>query len=628
MTRRNELDAASPTPVARPSGEWNLTAPSRVGVIPTLDGALAAALERVTRVAAATLGVPATVVALLGDDRRAFTGGPGVPTWLARDPGALLRSGLSARLMDAPGPVTIADARAEPVHGISTAARDLEVAGFLGMYLRSADGDTSALFCALDGRRRDWSSDEIRLFGEVAASALTELELQRRLVEAARIERQLRHDALHDRLTGLPNRTFLVERLKLALERGRRHRDSCALLFVDLDNFKAVNESYGHHAGDELLAEVARRLNTALRATDMLSRLGGDEFALLLEGITDPSDAARIADRLQETLRAPIHIGDVEIFTSASIGIALPGGPDETPQRLLRSADTAMYRAKEQGRARFEVFDATMHAVAMRRLTLETELRRALERRQLALHYQPVVSLRTKRIVAVEALLRWTHPERGMIPPSEFIPVAERAGIIVEIGAWVLAEACGQLQRWTAAHGAAAPEAVGVNLSVKQLGRHDLALRVKETLDTVGLAPHRLKLEITESMMIEDVDAALRAIGELKALGVRILIDDFGTGYSSLSYLARLAPDGIKVDRSFVAQMGTSDGSAALVRGIVALIGSLGLDSIAEGVETPEQLRALVDMGCTHAQGYHLARPMPPDALEPLFSTNKSPASP
>jgi diguanylate cyclase (GGDEF)-like protein len=624
MTRRNELDAASPTPVARPSGEWNLTAPSRVGVIPTLDGALAAALERVTRVAAATLGVPATVVALLGDDRRAFTGGPGVPTWLARDPGALLRSGLSARLMDAPGPVTIADARTEPVQSIAAAARDLEVAGFLGMYLRSTDGDISALFCALDEKRRDWSSDEIRLFGEVAASSLTELELQRRLVEAARIKQQLRHDALHDRLTSLPNRTFLVERLKVALERGRRHRgDACALLFVDLDNFKAVNESYGHHAGDELLAVVARRLGTALRSGDMLSRLGGDEFALLLEGITDPSDAARIADRLQDSLRAPIHVGEVEIFTSASIGIALPGGPDETPQRLLRSADTAMYRAKEQGRARFEVFDATMHSVAIRRLTLETELRRALERGQLALHYQPVVSLQTERIVAVEALLRWTHPERGMIPPSEFIPVAERAGIIVEIGAWVLAEACGQLQRWTAAYGAAAPDAVCVNLSVKQLGRHDLALRVKETLDAVGVAPHRLKLEITESMMIEDVEAALRAIGELKALGVRILIDDFGTGYSSLSYLARLTPDGIKVDRSFVAQMGTNEGSAALVRGIVALIASLGLDSIAEGVETAEQLRALVGMGCTHAQGYHLARPMPPDALAPMFSGHR-----
>ena len=621
MARSDELEAPTPTS-ARPSGEWNVIAPSRGGsFIPTLDGALAAALERVTRVAAATLGVPAAVVALLGDDRRAFTGGPAVPTWLARDPGALLRSGLSARLMDAPGPVTLADARAEPVPSIASAARELGVAGFLGMYLLSADGETAALFCALDERRRDWSGDETRLFIEVAASALTELELQRRLVEAARIERQLRYDALHDRLTGLPNRTFLVERLKLALDRGRRHTDdSFALLFLDLDNFKAINESYGHHAGDDLLAEASRRLASCLRSADMLARLGGDEFALLLESVADPSDAARVARRLQEALKTPIRIGDLEVFASASIGIALPAGPDETPQRLLRSADTAMYRAKQQGRARFEVFDSQMHAEAMRRLTLEMDLRRALERGQLALHYQPIVLLQDGRVAAVEALLRWSHPERGMVPPSEFIPVAEQAGIIIEIGAWVLAEACGQLQRWRSTHGAAAPDAVCVNLSVKQLARPGLAAEVRQVLVAVGLAPERLKLEITESMMIDDVEAALRAIGELKALGTRILIDDFGTGYSSLSYLSRLAPDGIKVDRSFVNQMGKSEGSVALVRGIVALIRSLGFDSIAEGVETQDQLRALERMGCTHAQGYLLAKPMPPADIERLLT--------
>ena len=628
MARSDELDAAPPTPVARLSGEWNV-APSRAGgFIPTLDGALAAALERVTRVAAATLGVPATVVALLGDDRRAFTGGPAVATWLARDPGALLRSGLSARLMDTRGPVAVTDARAEPMETVAAAARELGVAGFLGMYLLSADGQTAALFCALDVAPRDWSTVEVGLFGEVAASALTELELQRRLVDAARIERQLRHDALHDRLTGLPNRTFLVERLKLALERSRRNRhESFALLFLDLDNFKAVNDSYGHHAGDELLAEVGRRFSSCLRSADMLARLGGDEFALLLESVVEASDAARVAGRLQESLSAPVSVGELEVFASASIGIALPGGPDETPQRLLRSADTAMYRAKEQGRARFEVFDANMHAVAVRRLTLETELRRALERGQLALHYQPVVKLQTGRISAVEALLRWTHPERGAVSPGEFIPVAEKSGLIVDIGAWVLAEACAQLQRWTSAHDKAAPDAMCVNLSVKQLVRADLAARVQETLGSVGLPPQRLKLEITESMMIDDVDAAMRGISALKALGTHILIDDFGTGYSSLSYLARLAPDGIKVDRSFVGEMSKGEGGVALVRGIVALIRGLGLDSIAEGVETVEQRQALEQMGCVYAQGYLLARPMPAAALEALLaSTVERPA--
>jgi diguanylate cyclase (GGDEF)-like protein len=619
MTSRRDFDAP-PARDAQSASDSSESAPLPTGrAISTLDGALAAALERVARVSAATLDVPATVVALLGDDRRVFTGGPDVPTWLGRDPGALLRSGLSARMMDAAGPLRIADACADNTESIARTARELGVGGFLGMYLESATSRTAALFCAMDVVPREWTPGEVSLFGEVAASALTELELQDRQGEAVRIERQLKHDALHDQLTGLPNRIFLVERLKVALERGRRRSDAFALLVIDLDNFKAVNESYGHHVGDELLAEVGRRFATCLRSADMLARLGGDEFALLLESVSEPSDAARVARRLQGALDTPVRIGDMEVFPSASIGIALPGGPDESPQRLLRSADTALYRAKEQGRARFEVFDAQMHEAAIRRLTLETDLRRALERGQLALHYQPVVVLQTGRIAAVEALLRWTHPERGAISPAEFIPVAEQSGLIVDIGAWVLDEACRQLREWRRSFAGEAPDAICVNLSVKQLLHGGLTSRVESALTATGLEPSRLKLEITESVMIDSTDMALRGIAELKTLGTRILIDDFGTGYSSLSYLARLAPDGIKVDRSFVDQMSRSEGGVALVRGIVALIRSLGLESIAEGVETAEQQRVLERMGCEYAQGFHLARPMPAQAVSELL---------
>ena len=604
--------------------DWGTEARSRTGgFIPTLDGALAAALERVTRVAAASLNVPSSLIALLGEDRRCFTGGPDVPSWLARDPGMLLRSGLSARLMDAPGPLLFHDARAATTAGIAAAAGELCVAGFLGMYLMSADGSTAALFCVMDVVPRQWRDEEVQLFSEVAASALTELELQHRMAEAARIERQLRHDSLHDRLTGLPNRTFLVERLKLSLERTRRDRnDSFAVLFLDLDNFKAVNDSVGHTAGDELLAEVGRRLNGCLRAADMLARLGGDEYALLLESVGDPSDAARVAERLQDALRSPVRCGELEVFTSASIGIALPAGPDETPQRLLRSADTAMHRAKERGRTRFEVFDPGMHSDAMKRLKLEGELRRALEREQLSLHYQPIISLTTGRIVAVEALLRWEHPELGMVSPGEFIPVAERTGAIVEIGQWVIREACQQLQEWSRTHGAAAPDVVSVNLSVKQLSQPQLANRVGETLRALDFDPCRLKLEITESVMVDNAATAVTVIAELKALGVRVLIDDFGTGYSSLSYLARLAPDGIKVDRSFLLQMEQAGTGRALVRGIVALIRSLELESIAEGIETAEQLRSLRTMGCECGQGFFISRPVPAPKLAALLSAD------
>ena len=607
-------------PVADPPTLAPFALPSEGRAIPTLDGALAAALERVTGLASTVLKVPTAFVALLGSDRRCFAGGSAIPRWLAHDPGTLFRSGLSGRILMSEQPTCLTDARADLSPGVATTARDFGVAGFLGMRLVSADGEATAIFCAVDVEPRDWTREEIRLFREIAVSALTEVELQRRTADAERIEQQLRHDALHDRLTGLPNRAFFVERVRIAVERARRNPDECfGVLFLDLDNFKAINDSFGHVAGDEMLLEVSRRLTGCLRSLDMLARLGGDEFALLLENIREPSDAARVAERLQASLQAPIRIGEDEAYASVSLGIAVFSDADDHPQHLLRSADLALYRAKEQGRARYQVFDPRMHEEAVRRLRLETDLRRALERDQFRLHYQPVVSLDSGRIVAVEALLRWEHPERGLVPPGEFIHVAEETGLITEISRWVLEQACRQCQMWRREHGDDAPESVWVNLSIRQLIEGGLVRQVADVLQALRFDPKRLTLEVTENLLVEHVETARRTLSELHELGVRVFMDDFGSGSSSLGYLDRLAIDGIKIDRSFIAHLDAGERPLKLVRTIVGLVRGLGFTPIAEGVETEDQLRLLRDMGCEFAQGFHFSKAVPAEGIAKLL---------
>jgi diguanylate cyclase (GGDEF)-like protein len=585
-----------------------------------LDGALAAALERVARIAATSLRVPSAAVVLLGQDRRCFAGGGETHPWLSRDPGTLFRSGLAGRVIESEQAVALTDARTIITGNSPDSPKTLGIAGFLGIRVAGTSGEPVAVVVAIDDAPREWSSEEIEHFTEIAASAVTEIELQRRTVEAERIERQLRHDALHDVLTGLPNRACFVERLRHAGERARRHvDDSFAVLFVDLDHFKVVNDSFGHLAGDELLVEVSRRLGSCLRSVDTLARLGGDEFALILEEVREPSDAARVAERLQVALRTPMTIRESEVFTSASIGIALSGRVEDAPQHLLRSADLAMYRAKEHGRGRFEVFDPGMHTAAMDRLRLEMDLRRAVERGQLVLHYQPVVSLTTGGVVAVEALIRWQHPDRGLVPPLDFIPIAERTGVIGEIGQWVIAQACHQLQAWEREFGYDAPQSVWINVSPKQFGQPDLAERVGELLESMSFEPRRIKFEITEGIMLEDIEQATRTLGALRRLGVQVFMDDFGTGYSSLTYLGRLPLDGIKVDRSFVSRMGDDVRQAQLVATIITLIRNLGLEPIAEGVETDHQARLLRDMGCAFAQGFIFCRPLPAREIDELL---------
>ena len=438
-------------------------------------------------------------------------------------------------------------------------------------------------------------------------------------------EEQLAYQAHHDPLTGLPNRTQLADRLTDALARGAEERRGVAVVFVDLDNFKVINDSLGHEAGDRLLRNVAERLRRVLRPEDLLARFGGDELAVCLEQVDDPERAMRVADRMATALRAPFVLDGEQRFVTASFGIAIagPDDADRTPEAMLRDADAAMYRAKERGKARAEVFDTTMRRRAVERLELESGLREALARGQLQVVYQPEVSLEHGRIVAVEALLRWEHPQLGPVSPGRFIPIAEQSGLIVPIGAWVLREACRQAARWNAQTGGEGI-VVAVNLSPRQLGATDLAATVRGALGGASLPPDRLCLEITESAVMADPESAIESLHMLKDLGVKLAIDDFGVGYSSLSHLRDLLPvDVLKIDRSFVDGVVQRGEDRAIVTAIVELARSLGVDAVAEGVETAEQASLLRAMRCHVAQGFHFARPQTPADVAQLLDVHQ-----
>jgi diguanylate cyclase (GGDEF)-like protein/PAS domain S-box-containing protein len=434
------------------------------------------------------------------------------------------------------------------------------------------------------------------------------------VIERKRAHERLAHQALHDPLTELPNRALFLDRLALAQARLRRRPASMAVLFADVDRFKVVNDSLGHDAGDRLLVSVARRLRDVLRPGDTLARFGGDEFAVLCEDVP-AGDVAGIVERMMTALAEPFAVGRREVFVSLSVGIAFARDPDQRPESLLRDADAAMYLAKDRGRARYEVFDEAMRDQSTERLLLENALRRAPERGELRALYQPIVRLADGAMIAAEALVRWVHPERGFLEASQFVPMAEETGIIVPIGGWVLAEACRQAASWL---GNGQAPAVSVNLSARQLNRADLVDTVDAALSSSGLLPDRLWLEITESVLMEDADAAVAELERLRALGVHLSVDDFGTGYSSLAYLRRFPVDALKVDRSFVAGLGEDPEDSAIVEAVVSMAHSLGLSVVAEGVETEEQLARLRDLGCESAQGFYFAAPVPSSALDPL----------
>ncbi len=433
------------------------------------------------------------------------------------------------------------------------------------------------------------------------------------------LEEQLTEQAFTDPLTGLPNRALFKDRLQHALTRRSTNEAAVAVLFLDLDGFKAVNDTLGHSAGDHLLAQVAERLRQVVRPSDTVARFGGDEFAVLVDDFSDHDYETALAERINSTLRDPFDLQSQQVHVAASVGIARLDTHSRTAEQLLRNADLAMYQAKAARAGGYSLFHPEMHTDLVERVRLETDLRRALEHNQLHVHYQPMISMRSGQITGVEALLRWQHPERGPIPPTEFIPLAESTGLIRPIGLWVLREACEQTMRWQQALPETPPLRLSVNVSPRQLQHDDLVRSVQQILHDTGLPASRLTLEMTESVLIDNCDDTLSTLTALREMGVRLAIDDFGTGYSSLSYLHRFPVDVLKIDRSFVERL-SNGGDSALVSTILRLGQTMNMETVAEGIERPHEMLLLRRQGCTTGQGYHFSPPIPAGQLAALLN--------
>jgi len=477
------------------------------------------------------------------------------------------------------------------------------------------------------GERRliSWNNTVLRdIEGKVVGTASIGADI----TERKRAEERLHHGAYYDALTGLPNRNLFVERLAACIARARRRPQyHFAALFLDIDRFKVVNDSLGHVTGDQLLVEIAQRLGGCLRPGDSVARLGGDEFAVLIDDMGEQDVPSRVAERIQAALRAPFELAGREVFVTASVGIALNRSRYEEPEDFLRDADTAMHHAKARGRGHHQVFDTAMHAQALGLLHIENDLHRAVERQELSVHYQPIVSLKTGALVGFEALARWWRQGLGLVPTEQFIRIAEETGLIVPMGSWVLREACSQMRTWREQLGADHALTVSVNLSAKQFAQPDLVAKVAGIVEEAALDPGCLRLEITESVLMQDPEAAAAMLAELATRRVKICIDDFGTGYSSLSYLLRFPANTLKIDRSFVSDLGRDGQHAEMVRTIVVLARNLGMDVIGEGVETEEQKTRLQALGCDYAQGYLFSKPLDADAVQALLRRTRLPQS-
>jgi diguanylate cyclase (GGDEF)-like protein/PAS domain S-box-containing protein len=451
--------------------------------------------------------------------------------------------------------------------------------------------------------------------------------VMREATERKQAEEQLRRNAFHDSLTGLPNRLMFMERLAETVDYAKQDPGShFALLFLDLDRFKVINDSLGHLIGDQLLVTIARRLEGCLQKNDLVARLGGDEFTILLEAVTDLAEANAVADRIHRALAEPFDLSGHEVFTSVSIGIAMSVNMDLTSaEDVLRGADIAMYRAKAHGKSCHEVFDTEMHRSVVTLMQMETDLRRAIERQEFELFYQPIVSLSTGRIAGFEALVRWPHPEKGYISPSEFISLAEETGLIMSLGSWVLREACRQLCQWQVKFSKHLPLTVSVNLSTRQFSQPNLPEQIQAILEETNLSPNSLKLEITESAIMENPEAAMNMLINIKKLGVQLSVDDFGTGYSSLGYLYRFPMDVLKIDQSFISRIDVDGEKLELVRTITTLSWNLGMDVVAEGVETTKQLAQLKALKCEYGQGHLFAPAMSVEKMEAFLSHPQHP---
>lgn len=451
------------------------------------------------------------------------------------------------------------------------------------------------------------------------------LELQQEIADRRRAEAQLAYDALHDNLTSLPNRALFLERLEQVLQTSHANPDyQFAILFIDLDRFKIINDSLGHIVGDQFLIEITKRLHQCLRANDLVSRLGGDEFTVLLERIHAPAEAAQVAERILAALCHSLVLEGHTLFPSASIGIAIGSQVYQNATDLLRDADLAMYEAKKTGRSCYALFTDDLHAHTFKVLQLEGDLRQALNQQEFQLHYQPIVCLRTTKLVGFEALVRWQHPQRGFMPPNEFIPLAEETGFIMPLGEWVMHEACRQMYAWQQEFPIHADLHISVNLSSKQLRDPSLIGAIDRILAETGLDGRYLKLELTESMLVDDVEMTIQTLENICARNIQLSIDDFGTGYSSLSYLPRFPVDTLKIDRSFVSRMADDPGNLEIVRAIVSLAQSIEMDVVAEGIENPEQLEKLRLLGCGFGQGYFFSRPLDRQAVkQQILETNR-----
>jgi diguanylate cyclase (GGDEF)-like protein len=570
--------------------------------------------DRIARLSAAALHAPVAIVSLLDDDRHVVKSSVGLTgrsrVW--RKVPLALR--YARQVVSSGRPVFMGNnAESKAPDGVAYAVAPIMM----------TDGHVIGTIAVIDTSPHGWTHTEINALMDIASFLVTELELRSDLSLKRQTQEHLLYSTLHDALTGLPNRSLFTERLRHAMRRAARHPDDLfAVLFLDLDRFKEVNDNLGHFAGDELLRAVARRLEACIRPEDTVARLSGDEFAILLESITDTSDAGRVAERIEEALSFPINLAGAEVTTSASMGIVTSSMLHDQPEQLLRSADMAMYRAKAAGRARYEMFDRAMHTDALERLRLETDLRRAVELGEFILHYQPLVSLRTGRVTGLEALDRWQHPDRGLVQPADFITIAEETGLIVPIGKWVLFEACRQITEWQTAHPRDEPLTIGVNLSVKQFSQPDLIDQIRSALETTGAPAGSLRLEITESAIIDKGRAAISILSRIRELGAQVYLDDFGTGYSSLSYLHGLPIDAIKIDRAFISSMDTDDKNLRLVRTILTLAEIVGVRAEAEGISTQEQLRELRALNCEQGQGYLFSAPITREAVDEVLAAN------